>query len=168
MLVSACFAAAGNQPAWHHQQFNPREEVWFWSVWCPAGRLSGVLRHIRWVCLQTVYDLKCTLELVSSVFVSVVYSQICPAPPQVHMGRNSMFSDQRSISRPLRYFLLTSFKSFLTRTPIYLSVSTTVYSRQLFCYSAYFSFSVICLFSVTLPCCLNPTTSCWTIFMLFQ
>lgn len=39
------------------------------------------------------------------------------------MGRSSTSSDLRSISKPRLYSLLTSFKSFSTRTPIYLSVS---------------------------------------------
>lgn len=54
--------------------------------------------------------------------------QICPAPLLVHMGRSSTSADLSSISKPRPYSLLTSSKSFSTRTHIYLWASSPFYS----------------------------------------
>lgn len=80
--------------------------------------------------------------------MTVVCLQICPAPPQVHMGRSSTSSDLKSISKPHLYSLLTSFKSFSTRTPIYLSVSPhlPIYMSSDLCFDL--SLSILTIFSV--------------------
>lgn len=77
------------------------------------------LKEIWVIFLYTVTNNKisyCTSQLYSCL-------QICPVPLLDHTGRNSTSSDLRSISKPHQYFLLTSFKSFSTRTQIYQSVS---------------------------------------------
>lgn len=56
----------------------------------------------------------------NNVMVISARGQICPVPPLVRMGRNSTSADRRRISKPRPSSLLTSSKSFSTRTQIYL------------------------------------------------
>ena len=128
-------AAGCNQPARHHQQPDPGEEVRLRGVWRPAGRLSGVLGHIRSACVQNVNWLKTRRVFCNRKchqIMPVVCLQTCPAPPQVRMGRSSTSSDLRSISKLHLFSLLTSSKSFSTRTPIYLSVPPSIYKFNSF------------------------------------
>lgn len=113
-------------------------------------------------------------------------SQICPARLQDLMDRKCTCSDRRSASRPLPFFLPTSYKSFWTRTQIYLWVSvywatlTYILCEMFFpvsspillqnchmVYLAYVSAHSFAFCSVILPYCLSPTMSCWIIFMPF-